>query len=190
MLWGIKVNDKEGLLTGWQPASKAIASIMPFNLHDWLLEAKAITPMLQMHFTDWELQVFSQKWQQLLSDELAPLMTDDPQAWVREIFHLGNGKKQIYAKLSVPELTYSQFQTQLDGLGQKPVGAALFFNNPEVVRSAFDYKLINSNEPAYFAACRQLGDETILWARRSVFTFKGQHRFLLTELFSQSLPKM
>ncbi|MDO8954386.1 MAG: chorismate lyase [Gammaproteobacteria bacterium] len=183
------MNELKGLLAGWQPSNNTIKQAMPANLKDWLIEADAITPMLQKAFSDWHLALVSQKWQTLLADELEPLQTDNTKAWIREIFHEGLGKKHIYAKLSVPEQTFYRYQAQLEGLGGQPIGAALFFNNPDVIRSDFSYRLISKEDANYGAACQAVTNEPLLWARRSVFSWLGSP-ILLTEIFSPNLPKL
>lgn len=182
------MNQIEIKLQSWQPADKVIEQAMPDNLHDWLVEARAITPMLQALFSDWRLDVHCEKMASLLPEEMGFLSTSNPQAWVREIFHHGEGKNWIYAKLSVPNQTFELYQSQLESLGDKPIGATLLFNNPDVVRSGFSYRIIKTDDMDYQAACQALDEAQEFWARRSVFSWQNQP-LLLTEIFNPHLPK-
>jgi chorismate--pyruvate lyase len=176
------------LLAGWQPANKEVEALMPMNLHAWLTEANAITPMLQKQFADWRLLVIGQEWQDLLADEKQAFDLSESKAWVRQIFHVGHEKKQIYAKLSVPKITYEQYQIELESLGNKPIGATLLFNNPDVSRSSFAYRIFKASDPIYHSICHEIGTASELWARRSIFTWRNLP-LMLTEIFNPDLAK-
>ena len=67
-------------------------------------------------------------------------------------------------------------------LGTRPLGAALFAD-PRVARQSLRFRQIRRGHELYDAACRRLDvDAAVLWARRSVFVFRGS-RLLVTEVF-------
>jgi chorismate--pyruvate lyase len=67
-------------------------------------------------------------------------------------------------------------------LGTRPLGAALFAD-PRVARQSLRFRQIRRGHELYAAACQRLNvTAAALWARRSVFVFRGS-RLLVTEVF-------
>ena len=67
-------------------------------------------------------------------------------------------------------------------LGTRPLGAALFAD-PRVTRRPLRFRQIRRGHALYDAASRLIdGAPACLWARRSLFVFRGS-RLLVTEVF-------
>ena len=64
----------------------------------------------------------------------------------------------------------------------RPLGAALFAD-PRVARQSLRFRQVRRGHELYDAARRRLDvDSAVLWARRSLFVFRGS-RLLVTEVF-------
>ncbi len=70
----------------------------------------------------------------------------------------------------------------LAGLGNRPLGAALF-TDPRIHRQAMEYRRLDRRHPLYRSATAHLGRlPATLWARRSLFELEAQS-ILVTEVF-------
>lgn len=77
----------------------------------------------------------------------------------------------------------------LAGLGNKSLGTVLF-TNPVIRRTPLRFRKLNAAHPLYRRACRKLREKPpALWARRSLFSLRGQS-ILVTEVFLPSILKL
>ena len=70
----------------------------------------------------------------------------------------------------------------LQGLGSRPL-ATMLYDDPRIQRRPLSFRKLNARHPLYCRAAQTLPDlPAELWARRSVFLFRGAP-LLVTELF-------
>ncbi len=99
--------------------------------------------------------------------------------------------------LRCPNQTYLTYKTELDNLGNRPIGETLLYSNPTTTRSDFEIKRITQDDELLFdelvhtnfyrAVIERNARVPELWARRSVFTLQG-HPLLITEVFLSDIP--
>jgi chorismate lyase len=88
----------------------------------------------------------------------------------------------VFAHTVIPLAGLRGTWRSLAGLGNRPLGAALF-NDPRVERGALGYRRLDRRHPLYHAASRLLSaPPPRLWARRSLFERAGRP-ILVTEVF-------
>ena len=77
----------------------------------------------------------------------------------------------------------------LSGLGNRSLGTVLF-TNPVVKRTPLRFRKLTSGHPLFKHACRRLDEKPSgLWARRSLFSLRGQS-ILVTEVFLPSILEL
>ncbi len=103
-------------------------------------------------------------------------------ALVREVLLLDGDTPLVYAHSVIPRSALRGPWTQLTGLGNRPLGEALF-SNPRVGRHPLQYRRVDRRHPLYRKAVAHLDRAPAsLWARRSLFTLAGRG-LLVTEVF-------
>lgn len=152
----------------WQPCSFALLKKLSPRLAQWLIKPERLTRQLKSVTKDYQMTVTQEGLRRATPDELT--FFNSAQIWEREISHRSGTNEMIYASVTLSAETYAAYQETFDNLSNRSIGETLFFNNPEVRRSAFEYA--------------KVGDR---WARRSTF-FWNQHKILVTEYFTENLP--
>lgn len=101
---------------------------------------------------------------------------------VREVFLYCAERPAVFARSVLMPAALQGPWRALDGLGNRPLGAALFAN-PRVKRMPLRFRKINPHHPLYQRATEPLSARPPhLWARRSVFCLGGRP-LLVTEVF-------
>jgi chorismate lyase len=121
---------------------------------------------------------------------------------VREVVLICDGQPAVFAHSVISARALAGRWRWLAGLGNRPLGAALF-RDPRVRRGPLAYRRLRPPDPRFLGACRALraahasaagggslaGPEQgafaaprALWARRSLFSAGGE-RLLVTEVF-------
>ncbi|MEM1243982.1 MAG: chorismate lyase [Pseudomonadota bacterium] len=171
----------------WQADIHAFASINP-KIQAWLQDSDSLTEKLQNYYPEFQLKLLSQKWNKILTSEMAVLKKIFPQLYVkkpeqdfliRQIYLCCQNKPMIYARTVIPKPIAHKFKT----LGTKPIGKILI-DKLNLPRSKFFYRLIDPADSLYayvnFATKRPT--ET-LHARLSWFEVE-QYPLLITEVFT------
>ena len=103
-------------------------------------------------------------------------------AMLREVLLLNQETPLVYAHSVIPLAGLAGPWAGLAGLGNRPLGAALF-TNPRIQRQALEYQHLDRRHSLYRAATRHLAHPPrTLWARRSLFALQNQP-ILVTEVF-------
>lgn len=103
-------------------------------------------------------------------------------AWVREVYLVCRRTPVVYAHSVVDPKALRGAWRGLRGLGERPLGAALFAD-PRIRRFPLRYRKLNRCHLLYRRACAMLRARPAhLWARRSLFSRHGA-TLLVTEVF-------
>ncbi len=128
----------------------------------WLLDETSLTAKLKSQYTDFKVQVLSEKTATPCTHEqvLFNLKSQSSTFTIREVTLLGNGQAQVYARSIIPNHTQAHF---LHALGDKPLGEVLF-NHPHTKRDPMQFtKIPLENYPK----------NTQIWGRRSLFNLNS-----------------
>ena len=149
----------------------------------WLVDRGSLTRRLQARCPRFRLRRLSQGITRPNRDEYATLgLYPGRVALVREVLLMDGEVPLVFAHSVIPLPGLKGPWADLSGLGNKPLGAALF-GNPCVGRHALEFKRLDRRHPLYRQAAAQIdGLPRRLWARRSPFSLDG-HPILVTEVF-------
>ena len=103
-------------------------------------------------------------------------------AVIREVLLRCGDNPLVFAHSVIPRAGLLGPWVGLSGLGNRPLGAALF-SNPRIQRHPLEFKRLDRRHPLYRKASQHLDQTpTTLWSRRCRFTLQG-HSILVTEVF-------
>ncbi len=157
---------------------------------EWLTKPYILSKALKRISKDITVKVLDQRFMSAISDEYMALgIPQDELPFVRQVFLVGENQVPLtYGRVVIPKQTYQAHFGDFEKLGSKLLGESLLYNNPDVIRSEFEFACLE-NDPRQIFVLEQLPDlpQQPLWARRSVFSIK-QHPLLVTELFLPYLP--
>ena len=110
-------------------------------------------------------------------------------AMVREVLLLNQETPLVFAHSIIPFTGLAGPWAELAGLGNRPLGAALF-TNPRIQRQALEYQHLDRRHTLYRAAAQHLSaTPRTLWARRSLFALHNSP-ILVTEVFLPATLKL
>ncbi|HZI25556.1 MAG TPA: chorismate lyase [Chryseolinea sp.] len=182
----------------WQPISSINLNQVPEPVRLWVSEPYVLSKSLRKVCENFAVEVTDQCVKSLYADEVAALKCYDTlQGFVRETY-LGNiGNPVVYARVTMPHSTYQFKKSELDNLGNRPIGETLLYRDPTLTRSEFEVKRITCNDELLFdllvhdnffkAEIEKIARVNELWARRSFFTISG-NPILITEVFLSNIP--
>ncbi|KAF0099503.1 MAG: chorismate--pyruvate lyase [bacterium] len=149
----------------------------------WLTDHGSLTWRLQRVAPDFRVKRLAQGTGVPHRDEFAILgLAPGHNAVIREVLLMNADTPLVFAHSVIPFSGLLGPWAALAGLGNRPLGAALF-SNPRVGRHALEFKRVDRRHPLYHGAIRHLArPPRALWARRSPFTLEG-HPILVTEVF-------
>jgi len=149
----------------------------------WLTDRGSLTRRLQQSCADFRVIRLKQSLGQPNRDECATLdLLPGRLAMIREVLLLNADTPLIFAHSVIPLSGLIGPWAGLAGLGNRPLGAALF-TNPRIQRQALQYQHLDRRHSLYRNAARHLpAPPRTLWARRSLFALKN-HPILVTEVF-------
>lgn len=149
----------------------------------WLTDRGSLTQRLQARSPRFRVERLSQGLARPHRDECAPLgLIPGRVAMVREVLLKNGDTPLVFAHSVIPQSGLAGPWTRLAGLGNRPLGAALF-SNPRIDRHALEFKQVDRRHPLYrLAAPHAARAPASLWARRSLFSLAG-HPILVTEVF-------
>ncbi len=103
-------------------------------------------------------------------------------AMIREVLLRCGDTPLVFAHSVIPREGLRGPWVGLAGLGNRPLGAALF-SNPRVRRQPLEFKRLDRRHPLYRKACAHVARAPAsLWARRSLFALDARP-ILVTEVF-------
>lgn len=153
-------------------------------LRPWLQERGSLTAKLKRQYADFSVQLYHEAWSKPHIDERQLLLLSaDTQAWVREVWLMGDGKPRVFAHSVIARKDLRGSWYGLRKMGRLPLGAALFAN-PRVKRGALHFRKLSSAHPLHQTVAKHvtLKANQPLWARRSLFCLQ-RHHLLVTEVF-------
>ncbi len=149
----------------------------------WLIEQGSLTKRIQLRCSAFSVRNVQLSQGKACRDEAVLVgLEQREQALLREVYLYCQETPVVFAHSVIPLAGLRGPWQALSGLGNKPLGAALFAN-PVIKRTPLAYKKLGPRHELYRRACRLL-DTTppFLWARRSVFSLKNSP-ILVTEVF-------
>jgi chorismate--pyruvate lyase len=210
---GIRMNGRErvGLIaykpvtefgksngTYWKSISSTNLDTIPEAVRRWLSEPYVLSESLRKVCEHFTVEVTEQRVKTLYADEVAALRCyDTTQGFVREAYLGDTGNPVVYARVTMPQSTYQLKKSELDNLGNRPIGETLLYKDPTMTRSEFEVKRITRDDELLFdllvhnnyykAEIEKIARINELWARRSFFTISG-NPILITEVFLSNIP--
>lgn len=158
----------------WLKNTSQVKREMPDNLYPWLVQANNLVMALKKQYTNYkferivlnQVRYFNPTEQQVLGVD---------QGYLRCVAHKVAGRRVIYARVAMPEPTYTLMQDQLEGLGKKAIGGGLLYGNPAIKRSGLRFCQISREDAGFEDVFVALGhDISHVWARYSLFYWYGQ----------------
>ena len=149
----------------------------------WLLDRGSLTQRIQSRSKQFRVELMSLELAGPNRDESGLIDVGGSHACViREVALHSDGVAVVFAHSVAARRALQGPWRLLLTLGTRPLGAALFAD-PRVARQSLRFRQIRSGHELYAAACQRLNvTAAALWARRSVFVFRGS-RLLVTEVF-------
>lgn len=143
------------------------------TIYDWMTKPYVLSAALKRVCDTLSVEVIAQKITQARESEyLALQMPPSALPLVREIYLKGDEVPWVYCRVVIPPQTYERFATQFEQLGNNLLGETLLYDNPGVVRSAFEY--------GYFPKEHRFGRRSIFWMQSMPL--------LVTEIFLPAIP--
>ncbi len=182
----------------WKSISRTNMDVIPEPVRRWLSEPYVLSEALRKVCENFTVEVTEQRVKTLYADEVAALRCyDATQGFVREAYLGDTGNPVVYARVTMPQSTYQFKKTELDNLGNRPIGETLLYKDPTMTRSEFEVKRITCDDELLFdllvhnnyykAEIEKIARINELWARRSFFTISG-NPILITEVFLSNIP--
>lgn len=174
----------------WLPVAKLSKEEVPDQVGNWLTaKAYVLSDAMRQVYDDFELRVLSEQVAPLTSYEKIYCKGD--LGYVRQVFLLGDGCPQVFARVAVPLKVYTQYKTLFRDLGNRPIGETLLYNNPAIERSEFfagcfavaELPFITYQAEGQFQHRQQAILTMQLWSRQSVFSLAGKPFAVITETF-------
>lgn len=149
----------------------------------WLIDRGSLTRRLQLFCPHFRLERLVQCRDRPHQDEYTPLgLYPGRNALVREVLLKEADQPLVFAHSVIPLSGLRGPWAALSGLGNRPLGAALF-GDPRIGRLALEFKRVDRRHPLYRDAVRHITEAPrALWARRSLFSLESQP-ILVTEVF-------
>jgi chorismate--pyruvate lyase len=138
---------------------------IPQIVIDWLLDNQSLTAKLRDKYTNFSVNVISQKPSTPYACELDLLDNSSSKFIIREVELMGNNQAVVFARSVIPIKSDTE---KILSIGSKPLGE-LLFDDPEIKRGPLE-----------------VGNHNNTWARRSTFTV-NQTKVLVSEIFLEQL---
>lgn len=175
--------------TNWVGKKELEDFSVPKKYYDWLVKPYVLSKALKQHAQVFNVEIMQQCITDITLDEKTALACyDEGGFFVREVHLMGNGIAWTYGRVIFPKQTQAILPS-LNGVGESPIGEALFYSHPDMSRSEFEYKKLNTDDELFHAAIKNTNQQANeLWARRSVF-YLSQQPVLVIEVFLPKLPE-
>ncbi len=155
--------------------------------HNWLSRPGSLTAHLRRHCPTFNVLRLRQELDRPHLDEWAPLQLARPHSvLVREVLLRCGNVPLVFAHSVTALKNISGPWRALAGLGNRPLGEALFLN-PRIHREPLAYRRLDARHPLYRAAAASLPNPPRqLWARRARY-FLDDAPLLVNEVFLPGL---
>ena len=131
---------------------------------------------------DFSVQVISQQWQILESEEAAAMALSGVRAaLVRQVLLCRGDEPLVYARTVIPATTVQGAQRRYANMGSRPLGAMLFADRT-MHREAVQVAKLPDNHAAH----KYAKTDEVVWGRRSVFRVADKP-ILVSEYFLPAL---
>jgi chorismate--pyruvate lyase len=173
--------------SGWYPAPSSLSP----RVRGWLENRGSLTQLIQQRcHGDFRVKPVFQSLAAASRDELALMSLRRKElALVREVYLYCGSTPVIFAHSVVARKDLRGAWRGLSGLGNRSLGTVLF-TNPVVRRTPLRFKKLTPAHPLFMRACERLQAKPQgLWARRSLFSLRGQS-ILVTEVFLPSILEL
>lgn len=160
------------------------------NQYLWLTKPYILTQALQRVCHELTVEVIEQRFTSSEPDERYALKLDSDEAFIRQVFLLGDAIPLIYGRVMIPWHTYRAYQADFSQLASKPLGETLLYNRANVSRTPFEYAFLVPSHPFLQKIIElrpELEPRRGLWARRSLFHMT-EYPLWVTEVFLPTLP--
>lgn len=155
----------------------------------WLTDRGSLTARLEHHGGPVRVRVLFQGLRRVNRDEAFLFRPPAARALVREVLLLRGSMPLVFAHTVVAHAGLRGAWRRVAGLGNRPLGAALFAD-PRIARFALRQKKLPPSHPLHRRAAAQLKASTApLWARRSVFAIGGSP-ILVSEVFLPAIREL
>ncbi|MCB1887673.1 MAG: chorismate lyase [Rhodocyclaceae bacterium] len=152
-------------------------------LRPWLTETGSLTARIRARCTRFTVRVVAQRLACPHRDEARLLgLRRGELAWLREVVLEADGVAVVYARSVLPRHNLRGGWRLFAGIGQRPLGAALFAD-PRIRRAPLAMRRLDGRDIRHARARAATGmDAGPLWARRSVFRRRGR-ALMVCEVF-------
>ncbi len=149
----------------------------------WLIDSGSLTRRLQLRCSDFSVKpVRLHDGKPQLDEALLLNLSPRQKALLREVYLYCSSQPVVFAHSVLPHKSLRGDWQGLGRLGNKSLGATLF-TNPNVIRTALEFKKLSKHHLLYHRAVANFDSRPqALWARRSVFNLDGAV-ILVTEVF-------
>lgn len=155
-------------------------------LRRWLIDSGSLTARLERHAGPIKVRVLFQGLRRANRDERFLFAAAPARVMVREVLLLRGTTPLVFAHTVFAREAMRGAWRRIAGLGNRPLGAALFAD-PRIARYPLRQKKLPRPHPLHQAAAARLKKmPPSLWARRSIFA-AGKSPILVSEVF---LPAM
>ncbi len=155
-------------------------------LRRWLTDRGSLTARLQQQAGPIKVKVLFQGLRRANRDEAFLFAAPDKRVMVREVLLLRGATPLVFAHTVFAAGGLRGAWRGIAGLGNRPLGAALFAD-PRIARFPLRQKKLPRTHPLYRRAAAQLKHPPpSLWARRSIFA-AGNSPILVSEVFLPAL---
>ena len=146
----------------------------------WLLETGSLTAKLKMHFSNFKVQVLSEKNMMLTPEQASVMGIEIQEVLCREVILIAGNQARVYAQSWIPLASLNR-DSEFLNLGDKPLGEFIF-QHPNLERDNLMVASVTpgKNLTALFEQFN-LNHENCL-ARRSIFQLNGL-RLMVCEAF-------
>ncbi|SFH13546.1 chorismate lyase [Nitrosospira sp. Nsp14] len=172
--------------SAWYPAPSAVSP----RARGWLQNRGSLTQLIQQHCSNFRVKQMFQSLDKACGDELAVMnLRRNELALVREVYLYCGNTPVVFAHSVVARKDLRGAWRGLSGLGNRSLGTVLF-TNPVIRRTPLKFKKLTPAHPLFHRACQKLKVKPSgLWARRSLFSLRGQS-ILVTEVFLPSILEL
>ncbi len=153
-------------------------------LRPWLTDPASLTARIRARCSEFHVELLAQRLAVPHRDEGRVLgLRAGELAWLREVLLFADGRAVVYARSVLPRHNLRGGWRLFAGIGQRPLGAALFAD-PRIARAPLRVKRLDRRDPRQRRAASAAGGPSagVLWARRSVFRQRGR-ALLVCEVF-------
>lgn len=156
----------------------------------WLMDRGSLTGRIQRRCARFSVRRVRQGRGRAFQDERKAVgLRAGETALVREVYLYCGETPVVFAHSVMAPRNMRGPWRMLAGLGNRPLGAALFAD-PRVKRTSLNFRKLNPRDTLFRCACRVLSTRPReLWARRSVFSLRGR-RILVTEVFLPTIREL